>query len=72
VKKIEIKPVKKDYSSDTTSYYNILGTAAEVVNTIHNGQENIVQFVASAENFDNPTLTQIEIEKLLGEGLFDR
>jgi hypothetical protein len=50
---------KKDYSSDTTSSYNTLGTAAEVVNTIHNGQAYIVQFIASAENFDNPILTQI-------------
>jgi hypothetical protein len=49
---------KKDYSS-SDSTYNGPGAAAEVVSTIHNGQYYLFQFIASSENFDNPTLTEI-------------
>jgi hypothetical protein len=36
-----------------------LGTAAEVIITVHNGTGYILQFFSSAENFDTPVATDI-------------
>jgi hypothetical protein len=48
---------KKDFTSGETT--TTPDSAIEEVATIHDGKEYIFSFVASPENFDNPTLTQI-------------
>jgi hypothetical protein len=48
---------KKDFTGGETT--TTPDSAIEEVATIHDGKEYIFSFVASPENFDNPTLTQI-------------
>ena len=48
---------KNDYLDDSTP--TTLGTATEIVDTIHDGKAFMLQFIASGENFDNPVLSEI-------------
>jgi hypothetical protein len=47
----------KSYLNDLPPNY--IGTAQEIVSTIHNGEAFLFQFLASGENFDNPVLSEI-------------